>query len=374
MKLLKEIKNLFGKDDYFFDKEATIKEYFALVPPNKRKKVENYEELYEEALKYVEKQSFKENTKEQDNYFHEISQDEGILAVFLGILSYGVAREIDTNGTNVEKAIDKMLPKDYDVNNPFDVKKGYGHRIFGHDPVTFGLKNIPGNLNIDIKDIYTGKNYIVKISEFLGKDVNSKVSMWDLIWKFYGNNKKPLNGIVNCLSHTIIHFAKDIFTPAGLPLPFVSLFNEYTEYSRRDGTVLGIKYKDSLMQKLDKKKMNMKASDFASYFIINSFLKFYCYYSSKSKEISDVNGFLQDMKLISMGTCISLQMATIVMGKDLQVGKKGNGSMIPGGKVNILMTSDFFKTSIQDMTTIIKARREINKSYRSNYMEGYSNE
>ena len=235
MKLLKEIKNLFGKDDYFFDKEATIKEYFALVPPNKRKKVENYEELYEEALKYVEKQSFKENTKEQDNYFHEISQDEGILAVFLGILSYGVAREIDTNGTNVEKAIDKMLPKDYDVNNPFDVKKGYGHRIFGHDPVTFGLKNIPGNLNIDIKDIYTGKNYIVKISEFLGKDVNSKVSMWDLIWKFYGNNKKPLNGIVNCLSHTIIHFAKDIFTPAGLPLPFVSLFNEYTEYSRRDG-------------------------------------------------------------------------------------------------------------------------------------------
>lgn len=56
------MKNLFGSDKSFFDKEATIKEYFALGPEENRKICETYEELYQEALKYVGKQDFQENT------------------------------------------------------------------------------------------------------------------------------------------------------------------------------------------------------------------------------------------------------------------------------------------------------------------------
>lgn len=33
------------KDADFFDKEATIKEYFKICPPEKRRKVNNYDEL-----------------------------------------------------------------------------------------------------------------------------------------------------------------------------------------------------------------------------------------------------------------------------------------------------------------------------------------
>lgn len=62
MKLWNHMKNLFGSDKSFFDKEATIKEYFALGPEENRKICETYEELYQEALKYVGKQDFQENT------------------------------------------------------------------------------------------------------------------------------------------------------------------------------------------------------------------------------------------------------------------------------------------------------------------------
>lgn len=370
MSYLSKLKNLFCKDEDFFDKEATIKEYFALVPSEDRKHVSTYDELYEEALRYVSKQNFAENTKNQDDYFHILSNDEGMIAVFVGILSYGIAREVDKKGTDIEKAIDKMLPKDYDVNNPFDVKKGYGHRIFGHDPATFGLRNIPGDMLIHVKDEITGKDKVIRIGDFLGKDISKNVSMWDLIWKFYGNNSKPMQGIFNSLGHIIAHFTKDLFTPAGLPVSFVSLFTEYQKYMNEGRSVSTVEYKDSLMYKLDKQKMNMKSSDFAAYLFIKSFTHFYCVQLSKNKAISDVDGFKRDVQLLAMGTCISMQMATIVMGNDLQVGKKGNKPMIPGGKVNLLMTGVFFKEAMADILSIENARREINKKYKSNYMEG----
>lgn len=93
----------------------------------------------------------------------------------LGMIAYGVAREVDINGSKIEVAIDKMLPKGYDVNNPFDTKKGYGHRIFGHDHATFGLKNIPGDVLISVKDSTSGKSTPIRIGDFLGKSTSGKV-------------------------------------------------------------------------------------------------------------------------------------------------------------------------------------------------------
>ncbi len=45
LQTLKEVV-VWEKDDDFFDKEATIKEYFKVCPPDKRKKIKNYDELY----------------------------------------------------------------------------------------------------------------------------------------------------------------------------------------------------------------------------------------------------------------------------------------------------------------------------------------
>ena len=307
MRFIKTILNLFGSDKNFFDKEATIKEYFALVPEQDRKEVSSYEELYEEALKVVEKQNFEKNVQEQGDYFHILTGNESTIAVLLGILAFAVSREVDTHGTDLEKAIDKILPKGYDTNNPFDVKEGLGHRIFGHDPALFGLKNIPSDMPIKVK-IESGDRIVVKIGEFLGVGTTGKVSMWDLIWKFYGNDNNKLSGIVNCLKHTIIHFAKDILTPAGLPMPLTTIFEEYRYYENLEAH--GIMYKGSLMQKLDNMGIKLKASDFASFFLIETFFAVYCKANKMDKSAK------QDLKLISMGTCISMQMAVVALVKN----------------------------------------------------------
>lgn len=354
MRFIKTILNLFGSDKNFFDKEATIKEYFALVPEQDRKEVSSYEELYEEALKVVEKQNFEKNVQEQGDYFHILTGNESTIAVLLGILAFAVSREVDTHGTDLEKAIDKILPKGYDTNNPFDVKEGLGHRIFGHDPALFGLKNIPSDMPIKVK-IESGDRIVVKIGEFLGVGTTGKVSMWDLIWKFYGNDNNKLSGIVNCLKHTIIHFAKDILTPAGLPMPLTTIFEEYRYYENLEAH--GIMYKGSLMQKLDNMGIKLKASDFASFFLIETFFAVYCKANKMDKSAK------QDLKLISMGTCISMQMAVVAFSKELHIGKKGTPKMVSGGKLNPIMSLAFLKLTFQEMHSIYKARKEINKVY-----------
>lgn len=354
MSFLKTFLNLFGSDKHFLDKEATIKEYFALVPEQDRKEVSSYEELYDEALRFVEKQDFEKNVAAQGDYFHILTGNESTIAVLLGALAFFVSREVDTHGTDLEKAIDKILPKGYDTNNPFDVKEGLGHRIFGHDPALFGLKNIPADMPIKVK-LDDGKRSAIKIGEFLGVGTDGKVSMWDLIWKFYGNNDKKISGVVNCVKHTIVHFAKDILTPAGLPLPLATLFEKYKYYEKLNAH--GIMYKDSLMQKLDNMGIKMKASDFAAFFLIETFFAIYC----KSNNV-DVPS-KQDMKLIAMGTCISMQMAVVTFSKELNVGKKGTPKMVSGGKLNPVLSLAFLKLTFQEMYSIYKARKEINKAY-----------
>lgn len=359
-KIKSDFINLFGSTDKFMDKEATIKEYWALVPEENRPYAASYDDLYEIALRYVAPQDFKENTKDQNNYFHDLSKDEGIIAVLIGILAYAIAREVDTQGKALETAIDDMLPDRYDTNNPFDVKRGYGHRIFGHDPMTFGVRNIPGDLGISVTQ--DGVRKTIRVCDLLNVTPDAKVTMWDIIWKFYGNPDDRLTGVINCLSHTIVHFGKDILTPAGLPLPFTSLVTEYQKIG--NGTLSYIQYKDSVMQKVDNLHMQMKASDFASFFFIELFTKIYADGKEQNEHIKNLK---QEMRLLAMGTCISMQMTTLIFGINGHIGLKGNQGMIPGGKLNLLMTGDFMKIAVQQMISIEKAHRDILNEYKRGY-------
>ena len=353
-----KLKNLFGSDKYFFDKEATINEYFSIVPESERPNVDDYEELYQIALSVVGKQDFIENTKELDSYFHELTQDEMLIAIMVGSLAYALVREIDKNGTKIEQAIDKVLPKNYDKHNPFDTKRGYGHRIFGHDPVVFGIKRIPKDTLIHVKDVANGFEGPVRIGEYLGVGLDGNVSMWDLIMKFYGEGKSPINGLMNAIGHIIVHFGKDLLTPAGLPIPLTSLLDgfDYNENMQ----VHVIRYKDSWAQKLANEHLSMKASDFASLVFIESILAFYC---SKKDYGSKNKGFRQDMKLIAIGTCLSMQMATSIVGTELQVGKKGNKSIVIGGNANLILTGAYLKILVQECYSIVDARKVINRRY-----------
>ena len=139
MSFLQTIKEVVAwkKDEEFFDKEATIKEYFKVCPPDKRRKVNSYDELYIEALKYVDKQSFEENTKDMEDYFYEMTLDEGEIAVCIGIFAYNIACNVDKNGakweTKLNTKVDKKFYTGFDKNNPFDRRVGGNHRYFGHD-------------------------------------------------------------------------------------------------------------------------------------------------------------------------------------------------------------------------------------------------
>lgn len=350
--------NKFKKKDDFFDQEATIKEYFALVPESKRRKCDTYEELYQEALLYVSKQNFDRNTQDQENYFHELTSDEYTIAILSGVLAYAVTLVVDSNGKGIEKAIDKVLPKDYDKDNPFDVKKGYGHRLFGHDPFTFGMKNIPADTVIRTK--VDGIDQVVKIGEFLGVGTDGTVSMWDLIWKFYGNSDTKLRGVINCMKHIIVHFGKDLVTLSGLPVPFTTLLNKFSELG--NGEAHYINYKDSVTKQLDRLHINVRASDFVSLVLIESLISVY----GLTKDYGDKKPeFIKDMKLIAMGTCLSLQMATIVFSEVADFDSK---KKIPGANVNLILAGAYFKFFIQEATSISKIRKEINERYDS---EGY---
>ncbi len=359
-------KNLFGKSDDFFDKEATIKEYFALVPPSERRKCETYDELYDEALKFVSKQSFKENTANQTNYFHEISAEEGAIAVAIGILAYFVAYEVDKNGSDIEEAIDKHLPKNYDTNNPYDIQGGGRHRVFGHDIFAFGLKKIPGATKINVN------GELMRVTDLFGIGESDCISMWDLIWGFYGNLDSPLKGVFSCLSHTIVHFAKDLFTPDGIPLPFTSIFEKYELQNVFEGGIKNqilVKYKDSVYKKERKLGLELKASDFASMVVIEALIGMYGGYKKKRID-TDLVGFKKDAKLIAMGTCLALQMATILTSGQFVTEQQSHA---PAGKVNALMCGAFMKLTVQEMWDIYKARHSINKTYKSGYMRGYNN-
>lgn len=364
-------KNLFGKSDDFFDKEATIKEYFAIVPPSERKKCKTYDELYQEALQYVKKQSFKENTADIEDYFYEINTAEGALAVTFGMIAFYVAYEVDKNGAKIEDKLDdivnKVLGNGYDTINPYDsMRRGKGHRSEGHDVFSFGLKNIPGDALI-VSDWKTGARKTV--AEFLGVSKDSKISMWEIIWKFYGNGDSKLKGVMSCLSHTIVHFAKDLFTPDGLPLPFTSIFEKFS-FANKGGTIGSeVDYTKSLLKKEMDLGLEMKASDFASLAVIETLVELYI--ASRKKELGDKSKELkQDIKLISMGTCLSMQMAAILTYGQLKTSTEAHK---PGAKVNVLMTSAFMKLTVQEMTSIYKARHSISKTYKSGYMRGYNN-
>lgn len=362
MSLMSSIRNLvfWESDKDFFDKEATIKEYFAVCPPEQRKYVETYEELYKEALRYVSKQNFEANTKHIENYFYEMQGIDGTVAVLIGVFAYTIASQIDKNGKNLEKKIDDILPKDFDKNNPFDTRMGGEHRNHGHDILGFGLKNIPENY-----PLYVGKdgksNIFLSAGEVVGKSGN--ISMLDIIWHYYGKSaSNPLFGIFNCVGHTVIHFAKDLLTSEGVPLPFSSLFNEYIDLSDGDIVIDQGDYvlENKFNKQVDKVNGNMKASDFAALGFIEGMCKLY----GHSKALGDKEkSFNRDLKILAMGTCIMIQMSSLIIGN--KVGKKNKA----GAKLNVIMTGALLKNMTQEMAVVVKARHEVNVKYNQQLKE-----
>lgn len=362
--------NLYGNDS-FYDKEATINEYLNLYPESDGN-YQTYDQLYEDALSCVGKVSFKEKTKNMDDCFYLLSNQDKIVAITIGILAYFIAKETDSRGLEIEKSIDQAITKitgidSFDTNNPFDIKSGMGHRMFGHDPATFAFNNVPSDYLIYVKnEAVPSTRKIVRVSEYLGLPNDTKyVSMWDIIWKFYGNESSIYKGIWNCIGHIVIHFVKDLFTPDGLPIPFTSLLENYKHEQIGKISASVLSYRDSFYQK--SKSAHIKASDFTSLAAIEALVIAYCNSSHLTKD--KINGYKDDMKIIAAGTCIALQFSSLALEQDKHIGKKGPMQTIDGAKINLPLFMCYMNTLRKEVASIYRANKKLESFYKGDCYE-----
>ena len=362
------LKNLFGGAS-FFDKEATINEYLNLFSDD-IKPFNTYDELYDNAVSEVGHISFKEKTKNYDDFFYLLNRQDKMVAISVGIFAYYVAIEVNKKGKDIEKVIDELVAtitkdKSFDTNNAFDIKYGMGHRMFGHDPATFGLKNIPTNYLIYVKNEAMPKTRkTITVGDFLGLEANvENVSMLDIIWKFYGNESNIFKGILNSLSHIIVHFAKDLFTPDGLPIPFTSLLEKYTQSDDLKYQVLS--YRDSFYKKSS--DAHLKASDFASMGIIEVLSKMYCELSGIDK--GRMNGYKDDFKLIAITTCMVMQLSTLIIKNEMHLDSNSSSKIIDGAKINVPLMAWYMNIIRREIISIYKQ----NKIIRGFYKKGGDN-
>ena len=365
-------KNLYGKRNDFFDKEATIDEFLKLYPELRGTFNEDmtYDELYEVAYEYVGYISFEDKTKDIDDYFYLLTQQDKVVAITIGCMAYLVAKETDTNGKNIENAIDNVVTKitgdkSYDVNNPFDTKSGFGHRMLGHDPATFGFKNIPRDYLIYVKnEAAPGTRKTIRVEEFLKLDESiEKVSMGDIIWNFYGNDSTIFKGIWSCACHILVHFSKDLFTPDGLPLPFTSMLEEFQQKETLNSYANVLSYKNSFYKK--NKNAHLKGSDLTSLITIELIIKMYCEFSKIDS--TKVKGYKDDMKMIAMSTCIILQVSALTIGDEL---KSNSNKIIDGAKINVPMLTIYMNILRREVVSLFQANRELKNMYKEmNYNE-----
>lgn len=356
--------NLYGGDSYF-DKQATVTEFLNLYPEYYGN-YKTFDQLYKDALSHIGYISFKDKTKDFDDYFYLLSNQDKLVAIAIGVLAYFIAKETDSHGSSIEKSIDQAIEKftgdkSYDRNNPFDTKSGLGHRMFGHDPATFAFKNIPSDYLIYVKnEAVPNTRKVIKVSEYLNLPPNiESVSMWDIIWKFYGNDSSIYKGVWNCINHTVIHFIKDFFTPDGLPIPFTSLLETFKHEQVGKISTSVLSYRESIYKK--SKNAHLKASDFTSLAAIEIFVITYCTFSNVRKEKLD--DYKNDMKLISAGTCISLQFSSLVLEQNIHLGKKGPMPTIDGAKINLPLFMCYMNTLRKEAVSIFQANKKLNAFY-----------
>lgn len=220
-----------------------------------------------------------------------------------------------------------------------------------------------------------GINDYETIGEYLGKE-DGRITMLDLIWHEYGAKENSLlEGIFSCVGHTVVHFAKDLLTPDGVPLPFSSLKNDYIPLEGDDifdqnDYILENKFNEWV----DKYNGNMKASDFVTLGFIESMCKLY---TAQKKLGEKAESFNRDLKIIAMGTCIMIQMSSMILNQKniIKKGKdKGKKAMVPGAKWNVILTGAMMKAMTQEMTEVTKVRKEVNKAYSQKINEVKTNE
>ena len=194
MKRLKKIIKDFlipESDKFYWDKKATVLEWQKQTG-KKLSTGSTNQDIYNTAVTDGYNASWDSLADGFPDYFIEIPALDTTVAIVIGIYAANrVAKFTDRIGSeksekntgkkSLEKMISKMKDKDYDKNNPYDMRSGLNHRKMGHDIFSYAKKSIPGDYVMRDK-----LGNLRTVADIVGGSNQNKFSMSDIINATYG--------------------------------------------------------------------------------------------------------------------------------------------------------------------------------------------
>lgn len=331
----------------FWDKRATILKYDKALYEGKAtprdSSGENTTEgdaLFREACQANGFVSFEDmiNQFEIEPYFYDLSRRHLTSAVGFGILGTLIAVLTDEKGECIEDKVHSISDKyvSNGVTNPADYKAGAKHRyFFGHD-ILNPMQKLPAG-------------YLYK-----GKDVGGK-TLYNLCVETYGLGQagwmkliaKPLGFACQMLTH----YASDLPTSQGLPLPGSSLF---TEWKKNVLNTSGFSAQNDLIDALGEEFGTLHLSDLTSTATIAVLVKSYHHITIRNNELSE-----------SAQSILRNQLAVVAYGTGLitQLGISIAGVKRPSAKLNLILTVAFLKNTGSLIKTVGQGHKGVLDSY-----------
>lgn len=235
-----------------------------------QKKLENVEQAVKSLLenKQAEWREHDWETTVEDEIC-TLDSNDSLFALLFAIIVTFAGNSIDNHGKGIETNINNEIKirdngewiyiRDFDTNTPFDIVKGNQHRArFGHD----------FNLFKKINSDYVMRNGMCL--EELMEQNEEAYSLLEIMVKQYNLPKALPKRFMGIFKRLMVHYAKDLVTPDGLPLPFTSIF---TELVKKPYNMCGYSLPNQFYKKVDYQLANIKASDINSVVLLEGLIK-----------------------------------------------------------------------------------------------------
>lgn len=371
MTILKKLSNLFvsESDKDYWDKKATVLEWQKQTG-KKLSTGSTNQDIYNTAVIDGYNVSWDSLANGFPDYFIELSALDTTFAIVIGIYAANrVAKFTDRIGSeksekntgkkSLEKMLSEMKDKNYDKNNPFDLRSGLNHRKMGHDIFSFAKKSIPGDYVMRDK-----LGNLRTVADIVGNSNQNEFSMSDIINATYGRETNNFfAGIWDKIEHTIFHLAKDIVTPNGVPLPFTELLNEFS----KTNNVSGYKVDNKILDYVQNEFVTLRASDLTSTaFIASAHLLLYKLKENEWKKFDrdTIEATKAQLKVLSYCSCVITQMflylfqtQNIQVIKNNKKTKDRKTNTNDGGTLNWVMIALIFK----NVGLVFSYQRKTNK-------------
>lgn len=298
----------------------------------------------EQRVELVDKlNSLVENNNVTDR-FSGLCVSDFLLAFFIASTVTSIASLIDSKGKCIEKGLNKCKLKqgdavftigEVDNNNPFDFVSGKEHRYkMFHDCNLFKAINSDFILRNgkSIEDFMNGGKKFYTLIELIEKKYN-------------------ITGFSDVAKIVMMHYAKDVVTPEGLPLMFTSIF---TRCEKNNANACGYSFYNKIYENVSKELVSLKLSDINSYLISKLFINSCSTIIASERAFTEYEkkNYTRMMKIIVWTLIICFQMLLF------ECGAKN------GGRLNLTIIPEMIAEYILLIKDVNKEHYEIVEYYK----------